>query len=206
MRTGNNKTPVIITKRGTQGRTKLPLNTAVKKLARFVSNWAVKGSQQWEKTTKKQAKIRNKSIHPIVSLFSIIQMQQHAVCVDCHLIWAWFCLQRKSTLICTDLNCHKLNLRIYLNIDTSPGEHPSARLSLLPYRIFIRITIPKTFFLLDSHWGIAYTTLCNKMLGLKDIFPLTWYPRIAPQQSCSRNSISIYNKEERLIISYVDSR
>ena len=69
VRTGNSSTPVIMTNSGTQGRTKLPENTPVRNEARSSSNRATNGSQQWEKTTRKQAMTRSRSIQPICSLF-----------------------------------------------------------------------------------------------------------------------------------------
>ena len=58
-----------MTNKGTQALTRLPENVPVRNEFLSLSNCATKGSQQWEKTTKKQAITRNKSIQPMFSLF-----------------------------------------------------------------------------------------------------------------------------------------
>lgn len=65
---GKQQHPVIITNSGTQARTKLPVNTPVKNAPRSASNRATNGSQQCDKTTRKQATTRSRSIQPICSL------------------------------------------------------------------------------------------------------------------------------------------
>ena len=56
-----------MTNSGTQQRTKLPEKAPVRNAARSLSNWPTKGSQQCEKTTRKQAVTRNRSTQPMRS-------------------------------------------------------------------------------------------------------------------------------------------
>ena len=70
-RTGNMRTPVIMTNRGTQALTELPMSVPVRKAPWLLLNWATKASQECESTTKKQAITRNRSIQPMFSLFFI---------------------------------------------------------------------------------------------------------------------------------------
>lgn len=58
--TGKSNTPEIMANRGTHGRTRLPQKTADLKL-KEPSKLPTNGSQQWARTTRKQARIRRKS-------------------------------------------------------------------------------------------------------------------------------------------------